>query len=84
MSIEYSKEQKEEILRRINEKLLESFEVNKFGKGTPLWMNILFILDNFNKGNYYGTFELKLLGTSCNDIKEKERTHKLQELYEDV
>ena len=47
-------------------------------------MNLLFILDNFNQGNYYGTFELKLLGTSCNDIKEKERTHKLQEIYEDV
>jgi len=84
LSIEYTKEQKEKILKQINEKLLTSFDVNKFGKGTPLWMNLLFILDNFNKGNYYGTFELKLLGTSCNDIKEKERTHKLQEIYEDV
>ena len=82
--IEYTKDQKAEILKRLNEKLLKSFDVNQYGKGTPLWMNLEFILDNFNQGNYYGTLELKLLGTSCNDIKEKERTHKLMEIYEDV
>jgi len=79
--IEYSQKEKELILKRLNEKILKSLEVNKYGKGTPLWMDLEFILDQFNQGNYYGTLELKILGTSCNDVKEKERTHKLLEIY---
>tara|TARA_B100000902_G_C26786393_1_gene657620 strand:+ start:179 stop:436 length:258 start_codon:yes stop_codon:yes gene_type:complete len=78
---DYTPEQREKIKARIMEALDKSFEVNKFGKGTPLWMSLLFILERFNKGNYYGSLELKILGTSANDIKEKERTHKLLEQY---
>lgn len=78
---DYTPEQREKIKARVIEALDKSFEVNKFGKGTPLWMSLLFILERFNKGNYYGSLELKILGTSANDIKEKERTHKLLEQY---
>ncbi len=80
----YTPEQQATIKARISKELDRAFEVNQFGKGTPLWMSILFILQKFNKGNYYGSFELKVLGTSCNDVKEKEVTHKLQEKYEDL
>jgi|TARA_B100002019_G_C21094345_1_gene510237 hypothetical protein len=78
---DYTPEQREKIKNRVMEALDRSFDVNKFGKGTPLWMSLLFILERFNKGNYYGSLELKILGTSANDIKEKERTHKLLEQY---
>ena len=83
MSVDYTEQQKEEIKKVILEKLDKSFEVNKHGKGTPFWMNICFILDRFNKGNYYGIIEIKVVGTSCNDAKEKEKTHRLQELYKE-
>ena len=78
---DYTPEQREKIKNRVMEALDRSFDVNKFGKGTPLWMSLLFILERFNEGNYYGSLELKILGTSANDIKEKERTHKLLEQY---
>jgi len=78
---DYTPEQRDKIKARVIEALDRSFDVNKFGKGTPLWMSLLFILERFNKGNYYGSLELKILGTSANDIKEKERTHKLLEQY---
>ena len=78
---EYTEEQKEAIKHKLCERLDKSFDVNKYGKGTPFWMNLFFILDKFNKGNYYGSIELKILGTSCNDAKETERTHKLMEIY---
>ena len=78
---EYTEEQKKAIKRRLIDRLEKSFEVNKYGKGTPMWMNLYFLLDKFNKGNYYGTIELKILGTSCNDAKEKDITHKLMEIY---
>ncbi|MEC8945389.1 MAG: hypothetical protein VYD72_03255 [Chloroflexota bacterium] len=78
---EYTPEEKEKIKAKIIEELDKAFDVNRYGKGTPLWMNLLFLLRRFNKGNYYGTLELKVLGTSCNDIKEKERTFKLLEIF---
>tara|TARA_R100000008_G_scaffold83815_1_gene69746 strand:- start:663 stop:923 length:261 start_codon:yes stop_codon:yes gene_type:complete len=80
---DYTPEQRDKIKERIIQALDKSFDVNKFGKGTPMWMSILFILERFNKGNYYGSLELKILGTSVNDVKEKERTHKLLEKYTD-
>jgi len=82
--LEYTEAQKKEIKERVNKALDKSFEVNKFGQGCPMWMNLMFILDQFNTGKYYGTIEFKILGTSVNDIREKERTHKMRELYPDV
>jgi hypothetical protein len=79
----YTEDQKKQIRTQIIQDLDKAFEVNKFGKGTPMWMNLLFILKRFNKGNYYGSLELKILGTSCNDIKEKERTFKLLEVFKE-
>ena len=41
---DYTPEQREKIKNRVMEALDRSFDVNKFGKGTPLWMSLLFIL----------------------------------------
>lgn len=80
---EYTLDQQAKIEKLILVKLRKSFSINKFGKGTPLWMNIAFLLDTFNRGNHYGTIEVKILGTSCNDAREREITHKLLEIYRD-
>jgi len=79
----YSEEAKEKIRQSIFDELEKSFKTNAYGKGTPMWMNILFLLKKFNPGNYYGTIDIKILGTSCNDAKEREITHKLIEQFED-
>jgi hypothetical protein len=79
----YSEKAKKSIIKSIVDELERSFDVNKFGKGTPFWMSLLFLIKRFNRGNYYGTLEFKILGTSCNDVKEKERTFKLMEVFED-
>ena len=81
--MKYDPDQREKIKAQICEELDKSFDVNQYGKGTPMWMSLLFMLRRFNRGNYYGTFELKILGTSANDVKEKEVTHKLQEMFEE-
>ena len=77
----YTPEQAAKIKAWINKELDEAFRINAFGKGTPIWMSILFMLQKFNTGKYYGTLELKILGMSVNDVKEKEVTYKLQERY---
>lgn len=79
----YTEKQKEQIKKEICEKIDRSFEVNKHGKGSPMWMNLCFLLDKFNRGNYYGVIEVKIVGTSCNDAKEKDRTHRLREIYKE-
>jgi len=79
----YTPEQREKIQKQIHLEVDRSFDVNKFGKGSPAWMGLLFMLKRFNRGNYYGTFEWKVLGTSANDVKEKEVTHKLQEIFDE-
>jgi len=83
-SLEYTDKQKAEIREKVIKALDESFEINKFGSGCPMWMNILFVLNNFNQGKYYGTIEIKVLGTSVNDAREKEKTYKMREIFEDV
>lgn len=83
---QYSEEEKSLIKAVILKKLDKAFEVNSYGPGAntpPFWMNLLFILDKFNTGCYYGTISLKIQGTSCMDIKELEVTHKVREHYED-
>jgi len=82
--LEYNEKQKAEIREKVIGALNKSFEVNKFGQGCPMWMNLLFLLDQFNSGKYYGTIEIKILGTSVNDAREKEKTHKMREIYPDV
>jgi len=82
--LEYTEEQKQEIRELLLARLERSFETNKHGKGTPFWLNVLFMFDLFNRGNYYGTMILKILGTSCNDVREGEVTHKLSEKYSDL
>ena len=79
----YTDEQKAEIVKFVSEKLMKSMDVNRHGVGIPLWMNISFILDKFNRGNYYGTISLKMLGTSCADARELDVSHKLYETYTD-
>jgi hypothetical protein len=80
---DYTETQREKIRQQVLEALEKSFDVNKYGRGTPFWMSLLFVIEKFNKGNYYGTLEFKILGTSCHDVKEKERTHKLLEIFKE-
>lgn len=82
---QYSEEEKALIHALVLKKLDRALEVNSLAPGTtpPLWMDLLFILDKFNTGCYYGTVALKIQGTSCMDVKELEVTHKVREQYED-
>lgn len=80
----YSREEKERIKRLISDQVEKSFDINQSGSGTPFWMNLLFLLERFNQGgNFYGTIAIKIMGTSCQDAKEQEVTHKLKERYDD-
>lgn len=79
----YTPQEQEQIEDIIIKELRKSFGINQYGQGTPFWMNVLFLLRKFNQGNYYGSVLMKILGTSCQDAKEVEVTHKLKELFND-
>ena len=80
----YTPKEKEKIKTFLCELLDKSFEVNKHGNSPPLWMSLAFILEKFNTGNFYGTISIKVIGTSVNDAKEVDRTHKLVEYYDEI
>jgi hypothetical protein len=81
---QYTLAEKERIKSLISAQIEQSFLTNQSGAGTPFWMNVLFLLEKFNQGgNYYGTVAIKIMGTSCQNAKELEVTHKLIERYED-
>ena len=82
---EYTPEELEHIKATVLKRLDRALEVNSFAQAntTPIWMNLLFILDKFNTAGYYGTISVKIQGTYCGDARETEVTHKLKENYED-
>jgi hypothetical protein len=77
-------EQQKKIEDRVIEALRKSFRVGESSRTVPMWQNLLFLLDKYNNGNYYGTIAIKILGISCNDAREVEVTHKLVETYDEV
>jgi hypothetical protein len=75
--------QKEKARSLIMEKLEKSFEVNKDAPtGVPIHKAICFLLDKYNRGNYYGTINIKIVGTSVQSPRENDVTHKLDLNYE--
>jgi hypothetical protein len=48
------------------------------GSGINLYKALIFILKKYNSGNYYGTIALKFTGTTIQNPKELEVTHRLE------
>jgi hypothetical protein len=73
---------------RVEEFLLKKFrraqKMNSHGDGTPAWKNVFFLLDLIGQGDFYGTFQVKVLGCVTKDAKILERTFKVDEMYRDV
>ncbi len=73
---------------RIEEQLLKKFrravKMNANGDGTASWKNILFMLDLFGQGDFYGTLQVKVLGCVVKDLRILDRTFKVNEMYRDI
>lgn len=69
------------IRKKLSKALDKAVKLNE--KATPdtgidLCRALLFILDKYNKGNYYGTVALKFTGLTVQNPREVEVTHRLE------
>lgn len=82
--MQISEARKKAILDITVKKLEKSMTTNGIAtSGIEPWRAINFLLDRFNKGNYYGTISIKVTGTSMHNPKEQEVTHKIELFYEE-
>jgi len=77
-----------EQMKRIEARLLQKFRkavaMNAPGDGTPVWKNLLFMLDLVGQGDFYGIVEIKILGCVIKDLRIRERTFKVNEMFRDI
>ena len=70
-----------ELIKNLMETLEKSIELNE--KATPdtgvdLTRALIFMLEKYNTGNYFGTIALKFTGLTVQNPRELEVTHRLE------
>ena len=65
-------------------KFAKAMKSTSYGDGTPLWKNLFFLLDLIGQGNFYGTLQIKVIGTVVKDLRITERTFKVDEMYREL
>jgi len=78
-----NKKYRKKIEEAILEELRTSMDLEADPMSKPMWANILFMLRKFNKGNFFGTFQIKVLGTSIRDIRVVDRSYKMEDELSD-
>jgi len=73
-----------EIEGQLLKKFAKAGKMTSNGDGTPVWKNLFFLLDLISQGNFYGTIQLKIIGTVVKDIRITDRTFKVDEMYRDI
>ena len=76
--INYKKYQ-DKILVEINKELKKSMELRSDPASQPLWACILFLLKRYNKGNFFGTFHLQVLGTTVRNPRIVDQSFKVED-----
>jgi len=81
----YSKEQKREIYAQICGRLSLALDNESMDdNSTPMWKNILFLLDTYNEGDFFGVINLKILGYRMWDAEFSKRTFSIKSSYSEV
>jgi len=60
------------------EKALKINDQSPKDSGIDLLRSLIFVLQKYNTGNYYGTIALKFTGTMIQNPREIEVTHRLE------
>lgn len=66
---------------KFDEELKKAIKINEQSpsdSGIDLLRALIFILQKYNTGNYYGTIALKITGTMIQNPRELEVTHRLE------
>lgn len=78
----YNKEQRKEIFTQICGRLDIALDKESMEDNTvPIWKNILFILDTYNEGDFFGVISLKILGYRMWDAEFSRRTFNIKATY---
>jgi hypothetical protein len=66
---------------KFDEELKKAIKINEQSpkdSGIDLFRALIFVLQRYNSGNYYGTIALKFTGTMIQNPRELEVTHRLE------
>lgn len=66
---------------KFDEELKKAIKINEQSpkdSGIDLLRALIFVLQKYNSGNYYGTIALKFTGTMIQNPRELEVTHRLE------
>jgi len=66
---------------KFDEELKKAIKINEQSpkdSGIDLFRALIFVLQKYNSGNYYGTIALKFTGTMIQNPRELEVTHRLE------
>ena len=72
--------------QKFDEELKKALALNRqcpIDKGIPLYKALIFLLERYNDGDYYGTIGIKFSGTIVQNPKEVDVTHRLETAYEE-
>jgi len=80
----YTDKQKKKIYSGVCAKLSMALDNKDFTSDKSIiWKNIFFILDQLNSEEFFGELVIKILGNRMLDIKEQERSFKMDGYYLD-
>jgi len=71
---------KKEVLKRLDKTLDNNLDPT----GVPVWLNIIYLLDIYNSGSFYGWLTVRMNGNSMGNFKIQEQTKKLEIEYIDI
>ena len=78
-----SAEVRDKIKEEFNRKIDKALEINSPADGLPIWKPLFFILDMYNTGSFYGTFELKIEAAKVREPIISKQTVKTDGIYDD-
>jgi hypothetical protein len=81
----YTDEDMDRILDEVNKKLVIAMDREAITpSSTPIWANIMLLLDKFNEGNFYGTLAVRISDNCMENMKIDSQTFKLETVYKEI
>ncbi|MHA1860169.1 MAG: hypothetical protein ACTSVF_03605 [Candidatus Asgardarchaeia archaeon] len=78
--MQWNSTQKEKIVKLISDELMKALE-KPFYKGTPIWLNILYLLKLYNYGGFVGNLSMRLVGHTVYPFRIVEQELNLEEMF---
>ena len=73
----------DKIEKLVCQELRKSFE-REVGGGVPMWSNILYLLQVYNRGDFIGNLSLRIVGNMAYDVRIHEQEIQMEEHFLDL